>query len=84
MDISWNHTVTSNRKIKKKIRKIKDVGLRQVISVPDNVTFKGKMSTRNFEGLIDESLHIFSLSFVRSCRQLSRVFDLRPLSYLKH
>ena len=41
------------------------------------ITFKGRVSTRNFEGSI-------TIKFVGSGGQLCRVFDLRPLSYLKH
>ena len=49
------------------------------------ITFKGRVPTRNFEGSIygDSPHHLkFTFNFVRSGGQLSRVFDPRPLSYM--
>ena len=54
------------------------------------ITFKGRVPTRSFEGSIDVGLPTcivsikFPIYFVGSGGQLSWVFDLRPLSYLEH
>ena len=48
------------------------------------ITFKGRVPTRSFEGSILVSPRLLKLTvyFVESGDQLSRAFDLRPLSYL--
>ena len=51
------------------------------------ITFKGRVSTRNFHGSIDVGLpHLlkFPIYFVGSGGQLSQVFELRSLCYLEH
>ena len=51
------------------------------------ITLKGRVPTRSFEGSIDVGLlHLikFPTHFVGSGGQLSWVFDLRPLSYPEH